>query len=302
MSGGATPTPSDTPVAGQPRRRSRRWLGRIGVAAALAAALMGGLVWFDRREPQPHTDIFRGVRYGCDRLDASDEGRGLLHWVQIDLSAPGIELFVTPLDLDAVRAGWQYRLRRTGDVLAQERLAVVINATLFTSDSGWVRWPGDWARSLETVVADHVVSHEWEHTYLLAFDDRLFPRLKPSKPPTAADLAEAKWGIGGQAVGLQGGKMLPGASRVPDARTAVAIDRDRKLLVFAVAESISPRLMLEKLAELGAKDAMLLDGGGSTSMALGAGAHGVRPGVLIGGWRPVATFFGVRAEAIGAGK
>jgi hypothetical protein len=51
------------------------------------------------------------------------------------------------------------------------------------------------------------------------------------------------------------------------------------------------------MAELGAIDGMLLDGGDSTSMALGDKALGVRPGGLLSGWRPVATHFGVRAKA-----
>jgi len=81
-----------------------------------------------------------------------------------------------------------------------------------------------------------------------------------------------------------------------------AIDGPRKLLFLAVGENISPRLMLEELAGLGAKDGMLLDGGHSSSMAIGNGATGVSAGVLYGGWRPVATHFGVRARPIQVGK
>ena len=136
------------------------------------------------------------------------------------------------------------------------------------------------------------------HTYFLWFDEQLTPHLRPSKPPTAAELRQAKWGIGGQGVGLWDGKVRPGNSRTPDSRTAVAVDRQRKLLFLAVGQNISPRLMLEELADLGAKEGMLLDGGGSSSMAIGKGAAGVSAGVLYGGWRPVATFFGVRAQPI----
>ena len=245
------------------------------------------------------TEIYQGITYGCERLQPSDEGSGLLHWVRIDLTAPGISLYLTPLDPTAVGEGWQYRLQRPAAVLEKEDLAVVVNGTLFSSDSGWLRQPGDLARSVETVVSDHQVSHIWEHTYLLWFDDHLTPQLKPSKPPTAIELALAKWGIGGQGVGLRGGKVgKKGADEVPDARTAVAIDRDRMLLFLAVAESATPHLILEKLAELGAKDGMLVDGGGSSSMVLGRDAHGVAPGSLHNGWRPVATCFGVRALSI----
>ena len=42
----------------------------------------------------PHLDaeIFRGVTYGCGRLKAGQEGSGLVHWVRVDLAAPGIGL------------------------------------------------------------------------------------------------------------------------------------------------------------------------------------------------------------------
>ena len=120
------------------------------------------------------TEIFEGITYGCERLEPSEEGSGFVHWVRIDLTAPGIELYVTPMDPTAVSQGWQYRLRRVGDVVDREHLAVAINATLFTSNSSWrPRMSGDLANGVETVVADHVVSHVWEHTYLLWFDDRV---------------------------------------------------------------------------------------------------------------------------------
>jgi len=278
--------------------QSRKWLKRVAACLLLASAVGGVYYWWSLREPQSATEIYQGITYGCDRLETTPEGSGLIHWVRIDLTAPGISLYVTPLDPNAVAAGWQYRLRRPAAVLAEEDLAVVINATLFTSDSGWLRQSGDWARSVETVVADHEVSHLWEHTYLLWFDDRLTPQLKPSKPPTALELALAIWGIGGQGVGLLDGKVRGGTEETPNSRTAVAIHRERKLLFLAVAERATPRVVLQKLADLGATDGMLLDGGGSSCMVLGADASGVRAGRLHNGWRPVATCFGVRAQPI----
>ena len=272
------------------------------LVAPLGLVLGGVLVFWDRGEPRAATEIFSGIAYGCDRLATTDEGSGLLYWARVDLTAPGIELYVTPLDPSAVVRGWEYRLRRIKDVVNSEHLAVAINATLFTSNSGW--WPlmsGVLANSVETVVADHVVNHIWEHTYLLWFDDKLTPHLPPSKPPSAADLAAA-WGIGGQGVGLRDGKVGPGNDRNPDSRTAVGIDPSHKLLFLAVGQNISPRLMLAKLADLGAKDGMLLDGGGSSAMAIGKGAARISAGAVYGGWRPVATYFGVKASPLQVGK
>lgn len=278
--------------------RYRGNLIRLSIILLGLAELSGlGDVLWHRRGAHVPLPIFAGVIYRAERISSPSEGGGLLHVVTVDLAAPGIELYVTPLDPEAVAQGWQYRLRRIGGVVEQEHLAVAINGALFTSKSPWwFRMSGDLAKGVETVVTDHVVSHVWENTYLLWFDDQLTPQLRPSKPPLHADLARAKWGIGGQAVWLHDGQVWFGSDRRPDSRTAVAIDRERKLLFLAVAENISPRLLLQKLADLGAKDGMLLDGGDSSTMAIGSQATGIFPGVVYGGWRPVATYFGVRAN------
>jgi hypothetical protein len=272
-----------------------RW-ARLGLAVALLAFTGADQAYWERCAPEPR-EIFSGVTYGCERLARTDQGRGVLHWVRVNLGAPAIELYVTPLDPFALAQGWQYRLRRIEDVVRDERLAVAINGTLFTAPHWW-RLPGELARGVETVVSDHVVSHLWEHTYLLWFDDDLKAHLRPSKPPNPAELRLAKWGIGGQGVGLHDGKVWSGSDRQPDSRTAIGIDADRKLLFLAVAEWASPDLVLERLARLGARDAMLLDGGGSSAMAIGEGARGIAGGRLFGGSRPVATFFGVRARRL----
>lgn len=155
---------------------------------------------------------------------------------------------------------------------------------------------GDPANGVEPVVANRVVSHMWADAYLLWFDEKLTPHLRPSKPIKPAEFAMAKWGIGGQDYWLRNGNVWPKSSRKPDARTAVGVDISRRLLFLAVGTNISPRLMFEKLAGIGAKDAMLLDGGSSSSMAIGEGATGVPEGVVYGRWRPVATHLGVRAH------
>ena len=277
---------------------SKHRYAKLALAFALALSASADSAYWERCTPQPRA-IFSGITYGCELLERTEQGHGILHWVRVELGAPGIELYVTPLDPSALENGFQYRLRWIDDVLRNERLAVAINGTLFTSKPGWrPRLPGDLAKGVETVVSDHVTSHFWEHTYLLWFDDNLNPHLRPTKPPKPEELREAKWGIGGQGVGLQEGKIWSGIDRKPDSRTAVGIDGERKLLFLAVAEWASPRLMLEQLAKLGARDAMLLDGGGSSAMAIGEGGRDLARKALFGGWRPVATFFGVRARRL----
>ena len=277
---------------------SRYRNAKPALALALALFASADCAYREPCTPQPRA-IFSGVTYGCERLERTDEGYGILHWVRVELGAPGVELYVTPLEPTAVENGFQYRLRWIDDVARNERLAVAINGALFTSTPGWrPRLPGDFAKGVETVVSDHVTSHLWEHTYLLWFDDHLNAHLGPSKPPKPEELEKAKWGIGGQGVGLQKGKVWSGIDRNPDSRTAIGIDAERGLLFLAVAEWASPRLVLEQLAKLGARDAMMLDGGGSSAIAIGEGGQDMARGALFGGWRPVATFFGVRARRL----
>jgi len=231
-------------------------------------------------------------------MEPSKEASGVVHWVRINLTVPGIAPYVTSKDPAAVSQGWQYRLRRVADVVASEHLAVGINGTLFSSQSRWWRRPGDLANAGISLVADHIVTHGWLDTYLLWFDDQLTLHLRPDKT-TEAELAMAKWGIGGEDFWLRDGRVWPGdyRSHILDGRTAVAVDLPRKLLFLAVGTHISPNVMFETLADIGAKDGMLLDGGDSSSMVIGTGASVVSPGVVYG-WRPVANQFGVRAAPL----
>lgn len=230
-------------------------------------------------------------------LPQTTEGAGPVHWARVDLTAPGVGLYVTPTDPALDGSGYRYRLKRVPTVARAEELAVAVNGSLFRPEPFWLPgyWPDLRARSVETVVADGQVSHVWEHTYLLWFGADLAPTLERHKPPPAPALAGAKWAVGGQQVGLADGRVADGLDRAPAARTAVGIDARKRVLFLAVFESASPRRALEELAALGARDGMLLDGGGSTAMVIGEGAVGVRPGTVLGGWRPVATHFGVRA-------
>src|SRR6516164_2927828 len=90
--------------------RKREFIAAAPLILVLAMA-SGSMAWWDRRGPHPATAIFEGITYGCERLDTTEEGGGLLHWVRIELTAPGIELYVTPLNPSAAARGWQYRLR-----------------------------------------------------------------------------------------------------------------------------------------------------------------------------------------------
>jgi hypothetical protein len=190
-------------------------------------------------------------------------------------------------------------LQYVSSVVREQNLAAAVNGTLFASNSYWIRLPGDLAAGIETVVADHVVDHLDPNSYLLWWDDEMNSHLSWTKPPGAADLADAKWGISGQGPILWEGKMRPSATGVdPDHRTLIAIDPERRWVWIAVFDRASTRFAAQTMADEGAKFGINVDGGTSSAMAIGPDAWGVRPGTVAGNWRPVANVFGFRATKI----
>jgi hypothetical protein len=276
----------------------RRWTIRAACAAALAGLAIAGYAWWSCPHPSPPTEIFRGVTYSCEEIRET-ECNGLVFVVQVDLAAPGIGLYLTPLDSEAAKHGYQYRLAEVESAARREDLAVAVNGTFFSAASGLWYKTGDLANGDQTIIADGVVSHDDPNSYMLWFEPDLTPHIEAVKPPADAVLRHARWGIGGGAVALWKGRVqLEATSHEMDRRTAVGIDSRRRLLWLAVLENASSRGTARVLAEHGAQDGFLLDGGHSTAMVLGMKAAHVRSGVLFGGSRPVANCFGIRAQSL----
>ena len=273
-----------------------RWIAGLALLMCLAA-IAAGAAWIIGPPPLGRIEIFPGVSFRSDILPVTEEGGGRVHVVVTDLRAPGLQLYVTPLDPAALARGFRYRLRRISEVTRTEQLSVVVNGAMFSSQPPfWVPLPGDLANSaFGTLVADHVVADVQRNSDVLWFDDQLQPHLRPwDNSLRARDLAAAKWAIGGQII-LRDGQVAS-TDRRPNSRTMAAIDRQNHLFL-AVAENLSARRFSERLAELGATDGIQLDGGSSSSMAIGGKPQGVNAGVVYGGWRPVASYFGIRAPA-----
>ena len=278
------------------RRRAARAFLTLGVAAALSV-----FAWLGYRYhgPAAAVEIYHGITYGCDRLPDTDEGGGLVHWVRADLTVPGVHLYVTPTDPEARAAGWEYRLRHVSTTVADQHLAAAVNGTLFASRSHLIRLPGDYARSVETVVAAGVANHVDPNTYLLWWDAADVAHWEMSKPPSPAVLAAASWGIGGQQNVVWNGAVGPWVGHgSTDWRTAIGADPAHHLVWIACFDRASYRVAAEQLVRLGATVGTLVDGGTSMAMALGPDARGVRPGTVTGNWRPVATAFGFRADPL----
>ncbi len=271
----------------------RRWFRGTVISLLILVLIFIADTWWHYHGPCAPARIYPGIIYSCERLPDTPESGGLLHLICGDLSIPGVSLYVTPLDPFAVAHDWQYRLRYVSSIVRDEHLAAAVNGTLYSSDSGWIRLSGDYGRAVETVVADHVVSHIHPHTYLLWWDDDLIAHLERTKPPSIEVLKKAQWAIGGQAPVLYDGEVHTNEAAA-DHRTMIAADPDKKLVWLAVFDRASYRFAAQSLAAKGAKIGVMVDGGTSSSMAIGNDATGVRPGAITGNWRPVANVFGLR--------
>ena len=79
-------------VASEAKRR--KWIrgaGLIGFAGIIAIAIGVMLAGGPACNVAQPTEIFQGITYGCIQLSRTAEGDGLIHWVRVDLTAPGIE-------------------------------------------------------------------------------------------------------------------------------------------------------------------------------------------------------------------
>lgn len=259
------------------------------VGTTAAAAWTGSRFSIGRATPR--TEIFRGVFYRSLLAE-----HGMIHLIDIDLSRPGIDLYLTPKDAAAVAGGFQYRLDYVRNVARAEGLAVAVNGTLFSSDSYLVPMVGDFAASVDTIVANHEISHLHPRDYLLWFDEQLTPQLEQVRPTPSDVLRKAKWAVGGQALVAPGTRWSSDDRR--DNRTLLGVDPDRRRLWLGVFQAATDQEAVDVLLRDGAKYVMLIDGGDSTSLYFGGRTNGVPGGLRFGGQKPVATVIGIKADPI----
>ena len=294
-------------------RARRRWVGRVLavgllLAAAWPAALAGYLgVRWAAGQPEARTlHLANGVIY--ERLVATEPRPYVAHVVRIDLQA-GHRLVVTP-PLDTPD-GRRNLARVTTDALAALDADVAINASFFRPfrDQWFLDYAphsGDPVEPVGATVADGVryglelpAQADWP---ALCVDDAGAVRLGGVDDAT-------RWAVSGIGWLLRDGRPQ-GLSIDPEPypRTAVGLDAAARTMWWVLVDGKQPRysegVTLDELTallrELGATDAINLDGGGSVTLAttrtgggpvvLNRPAHTKIPGRQ----RPVASHLGLR--------
>jgi hypothetical protein len=260
------------------------------IATPCAAAWVGTFLSYSSKTPR--TEIFRGVYY-----QTYQQGNGMAHVVEVDLSCPGVELYLTPNHPEAVASGHEYRLDFVRNVARAEGLAVAVNGTVFASDSYLIPMVGDFADSRDTIVADYKLNHLNPRDYILWFDRDLTPHADKSRPAPLATLQKARWALGGIDLAVAS-RHLRRSRDERDKRSLIGLNLESKTMWIGVFETATQAEATEVLMRSGAQYVMTLDGGESTSLYFGGRTHGTPHGLRFGGQRPVATVLGIKADPI----
>ena len=285
--------------AARRRARARRHRTRslvlllsvVGAEVVAAVALLPLLlaVWTASgdRSPMPEAPLAQGVTY--ERLALADARPVVVHVVRADTTVDGVEIVVSDVETAPDPGPGVYhratlaRGERTSSYVERSGVAAAINASFFDpfrEFPPWSAYPGvgDVVYPLGFIVRDGKVHGEkWGDATLSILSDGQI---------VVGELAEgAVTAISGRRMLLADGvavdevfAMEPasGAATTPYARTALAADSRTGIVYLVVVDGKQPGysegLTLAELAgllaELGATDAIELDGGGSATIAV----------------------------------
>jgi hypothetical protein len=288
-------------------RRRRIAIDLLPLPTLLLVLFAGYWLWYVHRpQPEPtREELAPGVTYV---REARNEPRPLVvHRVEIDLTTPGLEFLVTPVqptgDFD-LPARTTSRFAREFDVEA------AINASYFfpfRADSPFRYYPhaGDAVNAIGSCTS----RGRWYSTPEPGYT--LFA-ITPENRVAIGDRTVYVWNaVSGWPMLLKDGEIADVPDKPPDPRTAVGVDRAGRRMFWLVIDGRQPRysegVTFRELAELfrefGAWDAVALDGGGSSTLVakpvngsprvLNCPIHGKHPP---GVERPVANHIGVRVR------
>ncbi|MBT3390048.1 MAG: phosphodiester glycosidase family protein [Chloroflexi bacterium] len=269
-------------------------------------AIIGGMWYVRRVRPQPTQKmLYQGVEYIRDIR--SSPRRMVIHVIKIDLRAEGIRLLVTPGNPEEELP---LKARTTSQFLNNFDLQIAINGDGFEpwhSRTFLDYYPhvGDRVAPIGFAASEEITysqDTDKEPTLYLAINNGARFNAPTSKIYNA---------ISGNLMLLNKGEPIAGLEGSPEPRTAVALDRANRYLIFVVVDGRQPGYSegatLLELAEIiayhGGWTAMNLDGGGSSTMvvegALGADVlNSPINNSIPGRERPVGNHLGVYARLL----
>jgi hypothetical protein len=201
-----------------------------------------------------------------------------LHFVSVDLRDPAIAVRVVPCGADPDGTGpWQTQLATVELVAQRQHLDVAVNGNFFRTKNTLdvlgkktPYFPGNWACAVGWAMSDgrlwsaapaaSLVVDASGHVHIGRYD----------RIP-----ADARQIVSGSGLLVAGGRNIAaGADRAP--RTAVGLDRAGQTLILVVIDGRRPDYSVgetlpqlgDEMIRLGGSDALNLDGGGSSTLAV----------------------------------
>ncbi|MCW6035793.1 phosphodiester glycosidase family protein [Spirulina subsalsa FACHB-351] len=222
-------------------------------------------------------ELFVGVMY--ERLLRKHPRPVVIHVVSFDLREPSIQPFVTLGQVKPQKM--QFPAQTTGDFVRQYPVAVAINGSFFTpayARHPWDYFPkrGDRVYAIGQVIANGVLySPPHDQWAVLCFIPPHTFEIVPADCPEGTTQA-----IAGRDILLDQGKTPPLIQHTDHGknypRSAIALNPQQKKLWFVVVDGRQPFYsqgmtlpeLSQFLAQLGATEALNLDGGGSSTLVI----------------------------------
>ena len=289
-------------------RRRRGWADFLPLPTIFLILFATYWVWYAHR-PQPSStreQLEPGIVYVCE--SRSEPRHVVLHWIEFDLNTPGLEFVVTP---PQPTGGFDLPARKTSQFARQFHLRVAINASYFypfRAGGPFDYYPhiGDPVNVVGSAVSDE----RWYSTPKEGYS--LFAISRNNSAAIDIPTMHVWNAVSGQPRLLKDGKIVDVPDSGPEPRTAVGVDRTYRRMFWLVADGRQPRYsegltfreLAEVFKEIGAWNALALDGGGSSTLVvnepggdpkvLNCPIHGRHPP---GVERPVANHIGVRIRS-----
>ena len=241
----------------------------------------GALAAFSRLGPEPDTAPAKAespIRY--EHVVRSDPPMHI-HVATIDLTDPRVRLRVCPGGDDPDGSGpWQTTLRNVHEIAQRNGLEVAVNGNFFSCKEARTfagrsipYFTGNWAMVDGRAMTDGRIWSDRDAGVSQLVVDRkgrvLIGRFWP-------DLPEGAWQVvSGSEVVVKHGKIVATATDTAP-RTCVGVDRAGTRLVMIVVDGrrteysagMTGRQLAQEMINLGCDDAINLDGGGSSTMAI----------------------------------
>lgn len=260
---------------------TRKTLFRILLLSIILLFLIPSVIIRVQRPPSTpiQSQLFSGVTY--QRQPINQPRTVMLHILEIDLTSPDVQFFVTPATDTSDNLA--YPAQTTTEFLETYQLQAAINANFFFPFRSGTPWnyypkPQEPVTAVGLAISDGTIYSSYEANFpVLCLNNNSAEILRTNCP------AETEQAVAGDHLFIWNGEIKNYRYDIPYPRTVIALSEDRKTMWWLVADGrqrgYSEGAMLaelgELLLELGATTALNLDGGGSTSMAIMDGSEPV---------------------------